>query len=206
LPSPDGGANWRGAAFDPETAILYVPSSTWLTNFRVIKPDPNRSNLRYMSDWTFDNPRFIRGLPIVKPPAARVTAIDLNTGEHVWMSPVGEGPMDHPELEGLDIPPIGAKGTGHGPLLTKSLLFVAQGWSRHGSDADKQSKLLVYDKETGAFLGRVRLPANPYGNPMTYMHEGRQYIAVTCGGGTFLGARTNEPAQVVALCLYDLPD
>jgi quinoprotein glucose dehydrogenase len=51
-----------------------------------------------------------RGLPLTKPPYGRITAIDLNTGEHAWMKPVGSGPRDHPALSELALPPLGWRG------------------------------------------------------------------------------------------------
>jgi quinoprotein glucose dehydrogenase len=202
LPSAGGGANWPGAAFDPETGIMYVPSSTTLAAFTITKPDPSRSNLDYVTGWmSAGPPRGVKGLPIVKPPYSRITAIDLKTGDHVWMTPHGDGPIDNPALEGLDVGPLGASGSGNGPLLTKSLLFVTQGAAYLGTENDKQPKITVFDKKTGKILGRIPLPADPYGNPMTYTHEGKQYIAVAVGGGGFMGGKGKYPAEIIALSL-----
>ena len=66
-----------------------------------------------------------QGLPITKPPYGRITAIDMNTGGHVWMVPNGDGPRDHPRLQGLNLPPLGQPSRDM-PLLTKTLLFVSQ--------------------------------------------------------------------------------
>jgi quinoprotein glucose dehydrogenase len=202
LPSAGGGSNWHGAALDPETNILYVPSNTTLASFSVIKPDPSRSNLNYSTGWTNQGPpRMVKGLPIVKPPYSRVTAINLNTGEHEWMTPHGDGPMDNPALAGIETGPLGAQGSGNGPLLTKSLLFVTQGAAYFGSERDKKHKITVFDKKTGEILGRIPLPAEPYGNPMTYMHKGKQYIVVAVGGGAFFGGPGRNPAELIALSL-----
>ena len=67
-----------------------------------------------------------QGLPLLKPPYSRMTAIDMNTGDHVWMTPLGNGDRirNHPMLRDLDLPPLGGDGRG-GPLLTKTLLFSA---------------------------------------------------------------------------------
>ena len=69
----------------------------------------------------------------MKPPYGRITAIDLNTGEHKWMQPVGDGPRDHPTLRHLDLPPLGWAQRNF-PLLTQSLLFAASqaSWGRNG--------------------------------------------------------------------------
>ena len=124
LPSAGGGANWPGAAVDPETGILYVPSSTGISRHPLNKTDPARSDLTYTGSF-FGSVQGPRGLPLVKPPWGRVTAIDLNKGEHVWMTPNGVGPKGHPALKDLDLPPLLGGGRGN-PLLTKSLLFVTQ--------------------------------------------------------------------------------
>ena len=51
-----------------------------------------------------------RGLPLFKPPYGRITAIDLNRGEHRWMVANGDGPRDHPAIKHLNLPPLGNPG------------------------------------------------------------------------------------------------
>ena len=91
IPGAFGGANWPGASFDPETDTLFVPSKTTVTRASLSKGNPQRSNLNYYRGGAFDliGPR---GLPLVKPPYARITAIDLNAGKHLWQVPHGDGP------------------------------------------------------------------------------------------------------------------
>ncbi len=179
LPSAGGGANWPGAAVDPETGVLYVPSDTTISVHPLSRPDPARSDLTYVGSF-FAAAAGPQGLPLVKPPWGRVTAIDLNTGEHLWMTPNGHGPKDHPALAGLDLPMLGG---GRGaPLLTRSLLFVTQG---EGPGQDNSPRLNVFEKRTGELLGHVPLPDTAHANPITYMVGGRQYIVVAVGGGSF---------------------
>ena len=138
------------------------------------------------------------GLPLVKPPYKRVTAIDLNTGDHAWMSPHGDGPRNHPALRHLNLPALGGHVGMHGggPLVTKTLLMVNSG-GRYAADAAEAARTITaYHKHNGEYLGSVALPAVPYGNPITYLHEGRQYIAVAVGGGG--GA---APPELIALAL-----
>lgn len=206
LPHNGGGSNWQGAALDPEMGILYIPSITSTASFTVIQPDPNRSNFKFATGWLAKGraPQSVQGLPLARPPYSRVTAIDLNTGEHVWMTPHGEGPVDHPAIAHLDLGPLGvvpARATGKGPLVTQSLLFVTQGEAELGTEADQPPKITVFDKMTGERLGLIPLPANPHGNPMTYMHEGKQYIAVAVGGGGLTGRQTEALAELVVLGL-----
>ncbi len=177
-----GGASWSGAAVDPETGLLYVPSENRFSVIKYYTPDPAEGgNLRY-TQADFDSgtqPAMPQGLPLLKPPYSRMTAIDLNAGEHAWMRPNGDGDRlrNHPRLRHLDLPPLGGEGHG-GPLLTKTLLISAL--SAGGSDGGP--RLVARDKATGGIVGSLDLPAGAIGTPMTYLHDGAQHIALTVGG------------------------
>ena len=122
-----------------------------------------------------------QGLPLFKPPYSRMTAIDLNTGEHVWMQPMGNGDRyrNHRLLRDLDLPPLGGDSSRAGPLLTPDILIYAltAGGTNDGP------RLVALDKATGEELAQVDLPGGAIGTPMTYLWQGRQYIALTVGGG-----------------------
>ncbi len=125
LPGSVGGADWQSGAFDPETGMLYVQSITGPFTADIVKGDPKISNLNYVSGtraWTAGP----QGLPLFKPPYGRITAIDLNKGDQVWMVPNGEGPRNHPLLKPLNLPWLGNPGRS-APLVTKTLLFVGEG-------------------------------------------------------------------------------
>lgn len=190
LPSAGGGANWQGAAFDPETKILYVPSSTTLGGGPMSQPDQSRSDLLYVGSFS-GGARGPQGLPLVKPPWGRVTAIDLDRGEHVWMTPNGYGPTDHPIFAGRD---PGLLGNGSGaPLVTRTLLFVTQG---RGRGEQNSPRINVFDKANGELLGHLPLPDSPNGNPITYLHDGKQYIVVSVGGGPFFGGYSEDAHEI----------
>ncbi|MDX1384151.1 MAG: pyrroloquinoline quinone-dependent dehydrogenase [Thermoanaerobaculia bacterium] len=203
LPGWTGGANWTGAAVDPETGILYVPSITSPIAFRLLETDPARSHFRYAAEPS--EVALADGVPLFKPPYGRVTAIDLNTGEHVWMQPLGSGPSDHPRLRDLDLPRLGWPHRG-APLVTRTLLFVSQegpygnfrfSEDQHALEVDTfivEPRLRAFDKATGELVAEIDLPANGIAAPMTYLHRGRQYVAVSIGGNDF-------PSELVALAL-----
>ena len=177
-----GGASWSGAAADPETGLLYVPSENRFSVLKYYTPDPEEGGNLDFTQADFDSgtqPLMPRGLPLLKPPYSRMTAIDLNEGDHAWMQPNGDGDRyrNHPMLRDLDLPPLGGEGHG-GPLLTKTLLISAL--SAGGSD--RGPRLVARDKASGAIVASVDLPSGAIGTPMTYLHEGRQYIALTIGG------------------------
>ena len=203
---PDGGAaTWAGAAVDPQTGMLYVPSRNNAVVISLYEPDPA---LGATVAYTHGAPEvdFLQGrglgpsrsgalmpqgLPLLKPPYSRMTAIDMNTGEHEWMVPLGDGARyrNHPLLRDLDLPPLGGDGVG-GPVLTKTLVVSAL--SAGGSDGGP--RLVARSKDTGQELGFVNLPTGAIGTPMTYLADGKQYIALAIGG---------RPPEIVAFALPD---
>ena len=205
LPGSVGGADWQGAAFDPDTGILYVESITGPFVADIVPGDPNVTNLAWTRG-TREYPPAPLGLPLLKPPYGRITAIDLNRGEHVWMVPNGDGPRDHPLLKPLNLPPLGNPGRS-APLLTKTLLFVGEGDSIMADPSRTPPgmplalapgaggrKFRAYDKATGAVVWETELAAGTTGAPMSYMFEGKQYLVVAIGG-------RDHPAEYVALSL-----
>ena len=203
---PDGGAaTWAGAAVDPETGMLYVPSRNNAVVITLYAPD---SALGATVAYTHGAPEadrlagrglgpsrsgalMPRGLPLLKPPYSRMTAIDMNTGEHEWMVPLGDGDRyrNHPMLRDLNLPPLGGDGAG-GPVLTKTLVISAL--SAGGSDGGP--RLVARSKETGEELGSVDLPTGAVGTPMTYMVNGKQHIALAIGG---------RPPEMISFTLPD---
>ena len=180
-PPVGGGASWSGAAVDPETGYLYVPSTNGHSTIQLTEPEPHeQSTLRYIRRSVSAGPVMPRGLPLWKPPYTRMTAIDMNTGEHAWMIPTGDGDRirNHPMLRDLDLPPVGGDASRSGPLLTKTLLICAL--TAGGSDGGP--RLVAYDKATGAEIASIDLPAGALGAPMTYLLDGVQHIALTVGG------------------------
>jgi quinoprotein glucose dehydrogenase len=179
-PAIAGGANWNGSAVDPDTGLLYVPSTNAFSVMQYYTPDPADGGNLNLTNGGFDTaPLMPQGLPLFKPPYSRMTAIDLNTGDHAWMQPNGDGDRyrRHPMLRELDLPPLGGEGQG-GPVVTKTLLISAL----TAGGAGGGPRLVARDKATGAIVGSVDLPAGAIGTPMTYMHGGVQYVAVTIGG------------------------
>ena len=199
LPGIAGGASWSGAACDPETGMCYVSSVTLpYTAGLVPSKVPHTGYIGNMKPV----PDLDGGIPIWKPPYGRVTAINLNTGDHSWMKPVGDLAQEVPALKQLGLKDLGRPARGH-LLLTKTVLIVGQEGTtqREGgspSDVPKFNivtpNLIAFDKSTGQKLGEVSLPFNATAAPMTYMHQGKQFIVVAVGGANF-------PAQLIALSL-----
>ena len=193
-PGTTGGANWGGAAVDPEAGLLYVPSRNAYAVTRLARADPAlNGNLQFMQA-TGRGPQMPEGLPLFKPPYSRMTAIDMQTGAHRWMVPTGDGDRirNHPRLKPLGLGPVGGDISLSGPLLTKTALFYAltTGGSIGGP------RLVAYDKASGALLGSVDLPGVAIGTPMTYRVGPKQFIALTVQG-----PRADALPELVAFAL-----
>lgn len=173
LPGTGGGANWQGAGVDPQSGIIYIPSSDSPNAPLMTTLDADESNFNYLrlSNQGIRGPR---GLPILKPPYSTITAIDLNKGEIVWQKANGKdmaSVTNHPDLAGVDLPELGGGGK-RAVLVTSTLLIHAQ------STLDG-ALLVARDKVTGEELKTIPIPANAGGAPMTYSVNGKQYIALS---------------------------
>ena len=206
LPSNTGGTNWPGGALDPDTNRLYIYSFTNAVSIGLIN-DPAKSDMAFVSGRA-SNPNAapaapgaaggggeggagvtVQGLPIIKPPYGRITALDLNKGTLVWQVPHGETPdtiKNHPALKGVAIPRTGRTNGRIGTLVTKSLVIAGEpGFNT--TPSGRGAMLRAYDKETGQDAGAVYMPAPQTGSPMTYMLNGKQYIVVAVSGAGYSG-------------------
>ncbi len=192
-PGDVGGTNIDGTpAADPTTGILYVTSQKGCSS-RIMVPGIERDAQEERPTGTTINDfavggtagvRRVQGLPLFKPPYSKITAIDMNTGEHLWWIPVGDTPesvTNHDALQGMDIPNTGT-GRQAAQLVTSTLLMYT------GEGSDGTSYLFAVDKATGEQLGRVELPAQPRYGVMTYMDQGKQTVVVQAPN-TLIGLR-----------------
>ena len=201
LPSQAGGTNWPGASLDPETGIIYLYSYTQVVSLGLIN-DPERSDMNFIRGRASEVSAAeaaltIDGIPIIKPPWGRITAIDLNRGETLWQVPHGETPdniRNHPRLAGVDIPRTGRVGR-IGTLNTKTLVIAGEGGLFTTPSGEPGAMLRAYDKMTGEEVGEVYMPAPQSGSSMTYVLDGVQYIVVATSG-------SGQPGRLLA---YRLP-
>ena len=192
LPGSQGGADVQGAAFDPETGMLYIPSITSPFVADLLPGDPEVTNLSY----TKGSRRWLagpQGLPLYKPPYGRITAINMNTGEHEWMVPNGWGPVDNPAIANLDLGKLGVPGR-PSPLLTKSLLFIGEGMTnqRRGGRIPPDMPIEIatnsggpwfraYDKTSGAVVWEIEMNAGTTNPPVSYVYGEKQYLLIAIG-------------------------
>jgi quinoprotein glucose dehydrogenase len=190
VPGIGGGANWSGAAIDPETGMLYVGTYRlpFVVTVRNLPPQITPYDFVGVTSY-LPGPR---GLPLLKPPFSSVVAIDMNTGEHRWRIPVGHSNA-MAAVRNLGIhEELGLPGR-NWVLVTKTVMIVLQAGyfgpprmlagHRIFDLNNRDPHLWVYDKASGAMLAEIALPANATGAPMTYMAGGKQYIVFAVGGG-----------------------
>jgi quinoprotein glucose dehydrogenase len=132
----------------------------------------------------------VSGLPLIKPPYATISAINLDRGEIVWQVPAGDSPnfiRTNPALKGLNIPRTGQTTYNIGTLVTKNLVIAGDGQVTTTPEHPRGAMLRAYDQATGKDVGDVLMPAGQSGSPMTYMVNGKQYIIVAVSGGNYSG-------------------
>ena len=202
LPALTGGANWQGGAADPETGIVYVSSATNPAVYVLRECEPGRTKVPTMKYCSGAPPGLaanptVQGIPLVKPPWGRITAINLNTGDHVWMVPNADTPdfvKEHPLLKGVTLPPTGRQDRS-GLVVTKTLVFAGEGSGLFAAGRGSGGPMFrALDKQTGKTVWEMKLPANQSSIPMTYMAGGKQYIVVGVGA-------VGHPGEYVALSL-----
>ncbi|MDP2128618.1 MAG: PQQ-binding-like beta-propeller repeat protein [Pseudohongiella sp.] len=195
-PGYQGGANWNGAAFDPETGFMYVPLRNAPMVAALQDADPARTNWNYLRAPSI----FIqgpRGLPIMRPPWSLVTATDMNQARHIWSRSIGPASdyiREHPDLQGLnlDFDNMGHPMIRPSPLLTPELLFLAEAGHLSGDPGGPMFR--AYNKHTGEVIAEIELPSKASGAPMSYFYDGHQYIVIAV-------ATAEHPAELVALAL-----
>ena len=223
LATSGGGTNWPGGSYDPETHTVYVFSQRSISTLGLVPGDPRMTDEAYIQGTAKTGARTtagagadpsagtksandvaaeagglsVQGLPLVKPPYASISAINLDRGEIVWQVAHGETPdniRNHPALKGLAIPRTGRAGV-IGTLITKTLVIAGERDTFTTPSGQKGAMLRAYDKASGKDAGAVYMPAGQTGTPMTYMLGGKQYIVVAIGG-------TGYEAEFIA---YRLP-
>jgi quinoprotein glucose dehydrogenase len=199
LPGANGGINWNMSSLDPILGVNYIGSNTSYGAVALTKPDEGVSDLDFTQGRSPrpevgvdpENPRN-SGIPILKPPYGRIVALDLNKGEHLWTVANGDTPeriKNHPLMKRVGNLPRTGKSGNFGTMVTKALVFAGE--SRGGDPV-----FHAYNKENGDLVATVSLPAPQSGLPMTYLHNGKQYIVMTIMSRAV-------PAELVAIALPD---
>ncbi len=167
-PGFNGGANWGGASVDPENGLLFINSNENVNWMTLKKAEAG-------AGYTFDFQGYTQLLddesyPAMKPPWGWLTAIDLNSGDFRWRNSFGE----HPELTARGIPPTGTTNFGGSIATAGGLVFIG---------ATQDHKFRAFHSGSGKVVWETQLETGAYATPCTYAVNGKQYVAVSAGGG-----------------------
>ena len=193
-PGTLGGVEWHGGSFDPYSNIIYVNANDAPGFSKLTKPpqpgsgetlseQPSKLRYLYQGYGFLTDPE---DHPISAPPWGTLTAIDLANGNFVWRIPLGE----YPELAERGIRNTGTPSFGGAVATAGGLVFIA---------ATRDEKIRAFEKSRGRLLWEYQLPAGGYATPSVYMHEGRQYLAITCGGGGKNATKSGDSVVAFAL-------
>ncbi|SVB59815.1 uncharacterized protein METZ01_LOCUS212669, partial [marine metagenome] len=195
IPGANGGINWNMSSADPELGVNYIGSNTSGGPVALAPPVGRDGALSSDMDYTQGRggrPSVGGSIPLTKPPYGRIVALDLKSGSHLWTVANGDTPehiKNHPLLRRVKNLPKTGKSGNYGTMVTRSLLFTGEG---RGGDP----KVHAYNKTSGEVVASIDLPGPQSGLPMTYMHNGKQYIVMTI-------MSRDLPAEFVALALPD---
>jgi quinoprotein glucose dehydrogenase len=197
FPMTGGGVNWGGAAFDPVNQIFIANTSYAIHIIKLLprseaegfKPPPG-SDFGPQQGAPFAMTRVVAlsplGLLCNKPPWGAMVAVDLKAGKILWKSTVGTTE---------DRAPLGLAFNWGTPLVN-GVAITAGGLVFTGA---MDAYLRAFDARSGVELWQGRLPVPGIANPMTYLWNGEQYVAISAGGHSESGATIGD--SVVAFRL-----
>ncbi len=202
-PGYGGGANWNGAAVDPDTGMMYVPIRQKPNLGVLAKGNSGTTNMEYVqTGGGVNTPMGPGGLPLLKPPYSELVAVDMNKGDQKWRIPTGPASpfiRNNPLLKGLnlDFDHMGQWDIKPAVLLTKQVLYLGESGNLGGGTGGKMFR--AYDKRDGKVIKEVEMPGFVTAAPMTYVQKGRQYVVVAV-------SERGKPAELVALTLDGASD
>jgi quinoprotein glucose dehydrogenase len=184
LPGTLGGALWGGIAYDEQSGMAFVNTSTVASLLQLVASKPGTPYPYEIAG--YGKIRDEEGYTAAKPPWGLLSAIDLNKGTIAWQIILGE----HAALKARGVPKTGTENMG-GPVVTASgLLFIA---------ATQDEMIRAFETKTGKQLWEAKLEAGGYATPATYMAAGKQFVVIAAGGGGKL--MTNSGDAFIAFAL-----
>jgi quinoprotein glucose dehydrogenase len=192
FPSTIGGGNWNGLTYDPALGYVFTNILNLGQVARMVQGTDRGGNKTWLRSTPWGGPvgRFWNPadkIPCQAPPYGELVAVNVNTAEIVWRTPLGF----IEELKGAGFPNTGAPNLGGGISTAGGVILI-------GGSNDAHFR--AFDSKTGKLLWDVELEASAHGTPITYLgKDGRQYVVVAAGGGSYLGSPSGTKLVAFAL-------
>jgi len=197
-PSAGGGVNITGAPVaDPVAGVMFISSVNSCGNLLVAPAiyspldGPDQTGVTHSAfsaaQGAVGRPPVedIDGLPIWKGAAGKISAVDLNTGDYLWVIPNGDAPQEqqdlirnHPLLQNVDNVMTNHGRRGRAAMVATSTLLLAS-----GQTADGTWNLFAIDKRTGERVGAVEIPGPTRYGMSSWVHDGKQYVIIQLADG-----------------------
>jgi quinoprotein glucose dehydrogenase len=192
FPSTLGGGNWNGLTYDPSLGYVITNVMDLGQVGRMVKAQDRSGQTTWVrsTPWGGAVGRFWNPadkIPCSAPPFGELVAVNVNTGDIAWKVPLGF----IEELKGAGFPNTGAPNLGGGISTAGGVVFIG---------ATNDAHFRAFDTKTGRLLWDTELDASAHGLPITYLgKDGRQYVAVAAGGGSYLGSPSGSKLVAFAL-------
>ncbi len=186
-PSTLGGGNWSGVSFNPTLGYVFtnVMNLAQWGHMELKNGTWNRTSGSGSAYARFWDPS--SHIPCQEPPFGELVAVNVNTGDIAWRVPLGT--IDALEAKGVHN--TGALNLGGSIATASGLVFIA---------ATNDNRIRAFDAKSGKELWAGAIDADGQATPITYLgKDGRQYVAIMAGGGSYWGAPGGDALIAFAL-------
>lgn len=188
LPGTDGGGNWGGVSTDPSLGYFFANVSNIPGTSRMAPDGHGGYKLQGAYTQYVDK----EGWPCINPPWGELIAVNANTGDITWRTPLGS--VDEYGARGLN---AGTPTLGGSVATASGLIFIG---------ATTDSRFRAFDARTGKELWKTSIPSPAIATPITYQGKsGRQYVVIAAGGPGVLGNLAHGASYRQVLLAFALP-
>jgi glucose dehydrogenase len=186
MPGTSGGGNWGGVSTDPTRGYFFVNISDRPTSSRMVSDGAGGYRLQNAYLAFSDD----KGWPCINPPWGELIAVNANTGDIAWRTPLGSA-------EAYGNKTTGTTTMGGSVATASGLIFI-------GATVD--SRFRAFDSKTGKELWNTPIPAPGVATPAVYKGKsGREYVVIPAGGPGTVTVPGHNASYHEVIVAYALP-